>query len=415
MAQPNNSQHAWHDGPVLYENTAGNVILLDIPASISLAQGSSGSWNARWLLSTPAPEQPYPPTEPKSKTALARVEERLAGLTSPQAHRALISAGLEEIRREHKGPWCLPRRVPDASVQPAAGGPEPERRVSQVARSLPKVELPLGSHTLVLPTVAALGNKVISNPHDVGGTVRVSLPASTLLVPPHATFIAASISAQATPALSRALMSAAPEPSASAAPGQFDLIVLDPPWPNRSAQRSSAYRRATRMEDAFCGLKDVLNAHLAPSGVVACWITHAQTARAQAERVFEEWGVGLEEEWTWAKVTSSGEPVVAINSEWRRPWEVLLIGRRVEDGEHKRAAGRDMDGTGPPLLRLVASVADVHSRKPCLKALFEKHIPHTRERRVLEVFGRHLVSDWCTIGDEPCKFNWEGHWTNPPT
>lgn len=140
--------------------------------------------------------------------------------------------------------------------------------------------------------------------------------------------------------------------------------------------------------------------------LVAVWITNKQAIRETVlgqNGLFETWGIDLIEEWLWLKTTVYGEPVSELSAVWRKPYEVLLVGRKRGHLLPCAAVPREELRS-----RVVISVPDLHSRKPCLKKLIEHFLPE--QHRVLEVFARHLVSGWWSWGDECLKFNWQGFW-----
>ena len=122
----------------------------------------------------------------------------------------------------------------------------------------------------------------------------------------------------------------------------------------------------------------------------------------------QAWGAALVEEWSWAKVTTSGAPVSELNGLWRKPWELCLIGRRSAEVPHAIAR------------RVIVAVSDLHSRKPCLKHLFERllfkreaHVSTFQDDTpVLELFARHAVSGWMSWGDEALKYQWKSAWAD---
>lgn len=186
---------------------------------------------------------------------------------------------------------------------------------------------------------------------------------------------------------------------------KFDIIVLDPPWPNRSARRKQSYSISYENIEIRSLLSSIpLYDHLADDGHVAVWITNKPSFREMilGERgLFDEWGVQLVEEWIWLKVTSNGEPICALDSMWRKPYEVLLVGRRgVKDG---RAVKR----------RVIVGVPDLHSRKPNLKTLFENMMGKEDGRyEALEIFARNLTAGWWSWGNEVLKFQTSEHWAD---
>ncbi|KAH0238242.1 MT-A70-domain-containing protein, partial [Aureobasidium melanogenum] len=70
---------------------------------------------------------------------------------------------------------------------------------------------------------------------------------------------------------------------------------------------------------------------LANEGVIAIWITNKPAVRDLVlgeDGLFDSWDVQLEEEWLWIKTTTEGEPVSSLDALWRKPYEVLLVGRK---------------------------------------------------------------------------------------
>ncbi|MCJ1454814.1 hypothetical protein MMC28_005167 [Mycoblastus sanguinarius] len=205
------------------------------------------------------------------------------------------------------------------------------------------------------------------------------------------------ISESTATALSLAAISIHSSPTATAGPGQFDFVLLDPPWENRSVQRSGRYT-TMRETDPMVVLQSILGQHLAHGALVACWVTNKPAARNIALEAFQAWDVDLVEEWAWLKTTLQGDPVTELEGLWRKPYEILLLGRKVSTQAHGDTLQR----------RVIVAVPDLHSRKPSLKALIESFMPS--RYRALEIFARNLTADWWAWGDEVLKYNWEGHW-----
>lgn len=184
---------------------------------------------------------------------------------------------------------------------------------------------------------------------------------------------------------------------------KFDLILMDPPWPNRSARRKKgSYDTANTATE----IRKLLSAipvptHLTDDGLVAIWITNRPSIldlMTSPTGLIAQWGLELVTEWTWLKVTASGEPLFPIDSAWRKPWEKLLIA--------KRRGAPKLDNLSP---RTIVAVPDLHSRKPNMRGLFNQIFgPH---HRGLEVFARHLTSGWWSWGDQVLLFQESHHWT----
>lgn len=151
-----------------------------------------------------------------------------------------------------------------------------------------------------------------------------------------------------------------------------------------------------------------LDVLMADQSLVGVWTTNKPAMRDLVlgeGGLFDIWGVELEEEWIWLKTTTNGEPVTPLDSVWRKPYEVLLLGRR-----HRTYNAQTSERLHKFSRKVIISVPDLHSRKPCLKELVEPLMPDFPDYRALEVFARHLVAGWWSWGDECIKFNWEGFW-----
>ncbi|XP_067027648.1 N(6)-adenine-specific methyltransferase METTL4-like [Acropora muricata] len=106
--------------------------------------------------------------------------------------------------------------------------------------------------------------------------------------------------------------------------GLYNLVVLDPPWFNKSAKRGSKY--------SFMSLWDIKSLPVpqlvAPGALVGVWVTNKQKyLRFTKSELFPHWSVELVAEWFWAKVTRRGEMVTELDSPHKKPYEPLLIGR----------------------------------------------------------------------------------------
>jgi len=401
--------------------------------------------------------EPYPSTEPKSEKARRRVLERLGGGGGGVGDGGAGDGGagdggvdeewladeLGRLRAGYQGAWCLERRVKEGEDE-GGGGKKRKRKRKRREEKLGSQgarigndgeeglqELDLHPHTAsalhINPTpipwhltsqaqhsstLTALHHRPIHNAHsapcylDLLSSYKQEGDPYRYLIPPLSTFLLSSITPRTTPAFTHAALTLLPERTLSAGPGQFDFVLLDPPWANRSVRRSGKYSTVENHPqrlDPIAALEGMLGQHIAPAGLVGCWITNKPAVRAAALGAFEKWEVELVEEWVWVKVTSGGEPVTELGGVWRKPYEVLLLGRKGAKVEERveRKVGR----------RLIVGVPDLHSRKPSLKELVEPMVLDARRYRALEVFARNLTAGWWAWGDECLKYNWDGYWS----
>lgn len=156
------------------------------------------------------------------------------------------------------------------------------------------------------------------------------------------------------------------------------------------------------MEEARELLSQIpLASHLKPDGLVGVWVTNKAAIAdllTAPGGIFTRWGVELVNEWVWLKVTSAGEPILDIESAWRKPWERLLIAQK--------AGGTILPALGA---RVILGVPDLHSRKPNLRSLFGDILPQGYIG--LEVFARNLTAGWWGWGNEALNFQHQHHWT----
>jgi len=90
---------------------------------------------------------------------------------------------------------------------------------------------------------------------------------------------------------------------------------------------------------------------------------------------------------------------------WRKPYEVLVIGKRRNGFERG-------DWDGEIVRRVIAAVPDVHSRKPNLREVLERVFFGDWGYEALEVFARNLTAGWWSVGNEVLKFNDEKWWVS---
>ena len=422
-------------------------MLLDVPKSISLAQGTLDHACTNQIYSTPPLEAPYPSTEPKSAKAEANILRTKVPIDSDfEFPTILLYQALEEINHHWQGGWCLMRKIspfvtasrskkrkllkvedPSSSLHVGSADPDlpkplpvlscsgaenpavPARNVEPNLRVVDEFSSPrkfsdpstlpvnLTSAIHVYSNIRQFINRLVNN--SCVTCVTLVHGGTSFCIPPKASFFMSKVTETTAPIFSMGALTVYPAPSATAGPGQFDFILLDPPWRNRSAKRSAKYDTMCDM-DPVALLQSLLGQHIAQDGLIACWITNNSRVRAAALKAFAAWEVQLIEEWAWLKTTVLGVPVTDIEGVWRQPYEIMLLGKRVNKvGVHQQS----------PTKRVIVAVPDYHSRKPNLKELIEPMLP--ARYRALEIYGRYVSAGWWVWGDEVLKYNWEGHWS----
>jgi N6-adenosine-specific RNA methylase IME4 len=431
----NEKQH-----PVLWQSEDSQITLIDIPRSISSAQGTHDQPCHDLLSSTQPQAEPYQTNEPKSAAARLKLVGNTVDAELHSIYAELLNDALGKVRVVHDGAWCLPRRFIERPTNPGSKRKLDVRdmddpsRLESKTRSSPQItdqqdEVPSD----ILPELSRQAFSVVyglesteeSHPYryepssDLNTRARFSVGKPSdhdalydFFIPPKSSFVLGPCSdARISHTYIRA------QAQELDVPKKFDFILLDPPWPNRSVKRThktahSTYSTAHSLEDIYQLLMGMdLDILMADSCLVAIWITNKSVVRDLVlgkNGLFDCWGVKLFEEWVWLKTTVHGEPVTPIDSAWRKPYEVLLLGQK---SKQYSAPSEDTPIAHPSITRKVLiSVPDLHSRKPCLKELIERSVPDPDSYRALEVFARHLVTGWWSWGDECIKFNAKQYW-----
>ncbi|KAI9723985.1 MAG: hypothetical protein M1812_000703 [Candelaria pacifica] len=417
---------------ILYQSDAKDVTLIDIPTSIAIAQEGPSVVRYGHLLSSEPLLQPYPSIEPKSDKAKAELQRNnRAREDVHDALRSHILVALEEIRKRHNGNWCLPRRIkPTQQLNKASAQMRKEK--SEEANYGDQLPLEPDFHTFAanlnilsrfqtekeviylspeednkdeLPDISTLYNTAICNPTDSYLNLSIGQK-DRFIIPPLCTFIQAELTCSLD-TFKQAATERLPPKTSSARPGQFDIIIVDPPWSNLSVKRAGKYKVDRDNSLMRFLAKSELGQHLARDGYVGVWITNKAASRKAVVNLFSHWRVQLVEEWIWVKTTINGETVTELDGFWRKPYEIFCLGKKTSMG----SAEQGNPEVSKPKLKIIAAVPDLHSRKPSLKELIEPYMPDPSDYQCLEMFARNLTAGWWSWGDEVLKFNWEGCWT----
>lgn len=167
--------------------------------------------------------------------------------------------------------------------------------------------------------------------------------------------------------------------------GGFDVIVIDPPWENKSAKRGKKY--------SWLSLGDIgkipLHRFARDGCIVALWVTNKQKVhRFVKDELFSANEIQYISEWHWIKITNSGQPVVDFTSLHKRPYETMIIGRY--------RGGEDI---AIPTSVLISTPCTIHSHKPPLDEIICNYLT-VKQPRCLELFARSLKPHWTSWGNE---------------
>jgi N6-adenosine-specific RNA methylase IME4 len=376
--------------PILFQNHDQTVILLDLPRSLEYAQSSHLQ-----IRSVKARSQPYPSVEPKTPSSTDTSNQRTEITQLEQD----IVAALDEIRASFAPTtqqWCCPRfeRIAVDTVRRDVDSGPGKTEGLQVSGRCCTIKPPiilshLSDHN-AYRSMFDMMDSVVCNPVSF---TSVLVGVTEYRIPPRSAFIWSTIHDgwQAFHAACPLLLS---QDSSPICQGQFDIVLMDPPWQNRSARRKRSYATDENHQDStFLSTVPILKHHLSARGLVAIWVTNKDTLKEDVLKALRPFGLRLQQDWTWVKVTSTGQPVTDLGGTWRKPYERLLIFGHADV---------------PPSRKIIVAVPDIHSRKPSLKHLFDQLLPP--EPRVLELFARSCTTGWWSWGDQVLSFQNAKDW-----
>ncbi|ESO92400.1 hypothetical protein LOTGIDRAFT_121106, partial [Lottia gigantea] len=171
---------------------------------------------------------------------------------------------------------------------------------------------------------------------------------------------------------------------------KYDLIVIDPPWKNKSVKRKKSYD--TLWEDTLLDLP--VTKLVNPGCLIVIWVTNKTRLHAFIENTLvEKWQLQQCVQWHWLKITRGGELICDINSN-KKPFETLFIGRYDNSLTNQYS-------TVPNHRTIISIPCSLHSKKPSLAEILKPYLPEKPE--CLELFARNLQSNWTSWGNEVLK------------
>ncbi|XP_067677632.1 N(6)-adenine-specific methyltransferase METTL4-like [Haliotis asinina] len=203
--------------------------------------------------------------------------------------------------------------------------------------------------------------------------------------------------------------------------GGYDLIVVDPPWQNKSVKRKRSYYSLE--EESFLQLP--VSDLASPNCLIVVWVTNKpRLTTFVQDQLLPHWGIKRIVQWHWMKVTVDGTMICDIDSPTKKPYETLLLGQLVQKGKEitpKNQAGPpDTSAKGAnspdvthdnvsggnvsnlPDSRVIVSVpCSLHSKKPPLLDVLAQYLPP--KPACLELFARNLWPHWVSWGHEVLK------------
>ncbi|TMS35303.1 hypothetical protein L596_002734 [Steinernema carpocapsae] len=171
----------------------------------------------------------------------------------------------------------------------------------------------------------------------------------------------------------------------------FDLIVMDPPWQNRSVKRKHTYSMFSNDDLMKLGIPKLLT----DQGLLAIWVTNSERVQAAAESALKKWGLTLVARWHWLKITKKFEPVCEFRPHHKVPFETIFLATRTEYTDNYSFIPEDFCFASVP--------HGCHSKKPPIQAILEFLQVPVGEKR-MEIYARCLQEQFLSVGFEPLHF-----------
>ncbi|XP_003747331.2 methyltransferase-like protein 4 [Galendromus occidentalis] len=176
--------------------------------------------------------------------------------------------------------------------------------------------------------------------------------------------------------------------------GKYDIIVMDPPWMNKSVKRQRRYM--TESAEDILSRVPIPNL-LHDDGLLVVWYTHNERHYRQLKDHLAHWNLRILANWTWLKVTTSGKEICPFGRNFKKPYEHLLLAARPDATFSAKSIESDQ-------LILVSVPSAVHSHKPNLDEVLDIIFgANWNKPRRLELFARALKSNWVCAGNEVIK------------
>lgn len=175
--------------------------------------------------------------------------------------------------------------------------------------------------------------------------------------------------------------------------GRFKLIVMDPPWENKSVGRSKTYSTFHHTELLKIDIPSVADRDECVLGI---WVTNRpQYTTFLLETLLPRWGFSYHDTWYWLKLCMNGDLVTPMESTHRLPFEKMVVAHRCSDPVRREALANRLGINA----KVVLSIPLRHSWKPPPECFFDESVVGGDARRV-EFFARELRPQWTSIGNE---------------
>ncbi|GFN76810.1 methyltransferase-like protein 4, partial [Plakobranchus ocellatus] len=164
----------------------------------------------------------------------------------------------------------------------------------------------------------------------------------------------------------------------------YDLVVLDPPWTNKSVKRKKSYLTQTENDLVKVPISQLCN----HGSLVCVWVTNnSRLVDFVKETLFPAWSVSYCATWIWVKVTLKGEPICTMSSSHKKPYEQIMIGRYEEKtvvNMNQRSSNR-RESKDCAVCETCGPNINIHSNED-----FEENFPKMAGKNEIEQSGSEL-------------------------
>ena len=175
----------------------------------------------------------------------------------------------------------------------------------------------------------------------------------------------------------------------------YDLVLMDPPWPNKSIKRKRSYQNYDKIENIpLESILDDFQMNKLSNKIVCIWITNSKRIENFVlDNFCKKYNFRLIQTIYWMKITAKNEPVSPIDSMHKKPFEKLLVLEHITEKEHK---------IEDPIV-IFSVPSSFHSQKPFIHNWLQQKFS---SKNPIELFSRKTIGNgWTNWGNEPLKFN----------
>ncbi|KAF0987859.1 hypothetical protein HZS_1717 [Henneguya salminicola] len=166
--------------------------------------------------------------------------------------------------------------------------------------------------------------------------------------------------------------------------GKYDVVIIDPPWNNKSVKRSNSYK----IVDFNSLLNCIIPESFQDDCIILLWLTNNKNVhRFVFTKLIPKWKVYPIAMHVWVKITINGEPIIPIASTHRKPYEQILMLSYRKNCPYIYSPTRFF--LKLKIEKLLISVApNNHSRKPNLYEFIQTYLPS--RKKIIEFFARSI-------------------------